>query len=99
VIIAAQGATATSYAAGLARDYSVAGYPADWYLPSKDELYKLYFNHVAIGGFNTTTNPYYWSSSEVEGFVDYAWYQGFVGGYQNNNFKDITSRVRAVRSF
>ena len=40
-IISKQGATTTSYAAGLARAYNGGGY-TDWYLPSQDELYILY---------------------------------------------------------
>ncbi|NBR57510.1 MAG: DUF1566 domain-containing protein, partial [Chitinophagia bacterium] len=72
-IIASQGETATSYAAGLARAYTGGGY-TDWYLPSKDELNKLRINRDVIGGF---ADDYYWSSSEygVDGVL--AWYQNF----------------------
>jgi hypothetical protein len=96
-IIASQGEIATSYAAGLARAYTGGGY-TDWYLPSKDELNKLYINQTAIGGFTST---YYWSSSEVD--QDYAWSQLFSvfwNGYQNQNDKGVTNfYVRAIRSF
>jgi len=66
----------------------------DWYLPSKDELNKLYLNQDAIGGFGSA---YYWSSSEVG--IDLAWYQDFVGGGQYQSHKDHPSSVRAVRAF
>jgi hypothetical protein len=92
-IIAAQGAIATSYAAGLAQAYNGGGY-SDWYLPSKDELNKLYLNQVAIGGFD---DSYYWSSSENNSNA--AWGQDFGDGYQVNVTKDNTVRVRAVRAF
>ncbi|MCJ7790353.1 MAG: DUF1566 domain-containing protein [Candidatus Atribacteria bacterium] len=92
-IIAAQGAIATSYAAGLAQAYNGGGY-SDWYLPSKDELNKLYLNQVAIGGFD---DGYYWSSSENNSNA--AWGQDFGDGYQVNVTKDNTVRVRAVRAF
>ena len=42
-IISVQGPTETSYAAGLARAYTGGGY-TDWFLPSKDELNKMYLN-------------------------------------------------------
>jgi hypothetical protein len=64
-----QGGTATSYAAGLARAYSGGGYN-DWYLPSKDELNKLYLNQVTIGGFADAT---YWSSTGDDWDVFNAW--------------------------
>jgi len=95
-IITSQGNTG-SYAAKLCRDYTGGGY-TDWYLPSKDELNKLYINRAAIGGFaNTDAN--YWSSSE---FSDsFAWFQDFSNGGQYNFFfdKSFAMRVRAVRAF
>ena len=91
--VAAGNNTLTSYAAGLARAHNGGGYN-DWYLPSKDELNKLYLNRVAIGGF---ANDYYWSSSENN--ASYAWFQYFGNGYQDSDFKYGTRRVRAVRAF
>ena len=92
-IIAVQGATATSYAAGLARAYDGGGY-GDWYQPSKDELNKLYVNRVIIGGFESDA---YWSSSEAD--AGSAWWQWFDDGRQERYVKDNSCRVRPVRSF
>jgi hypothetical protein len=94
-IITSQGATATSYAAGLARAYRGGGY-TDWYLPSKDELNKLYLNRTAIGGF-ANTYSYYWSSTEVD--LANAWVQNFNGGDQISGLKYNVIYVRAVRAF
>jgi len=95
-IITSQGATTTSYAAGVARAYAGGGFN-DWYLPSLDELYKLFLSKAAIGGFVTSSNPYYWSSSEFD--ADVAWFRGFVAGDQATNSKADAYRVRAVRAF
>ncbi len=92
-IINSQGATATSYAAGLARAYNGGGY-TDWYLPSKDEIYKLYLNKTAIGGF---VNGYYWSSTE--GGLNDAWSQGFQYGEPYESSKFGVLLVRAIRAF
>jgi hypothetical protein len=94
-IISSQGATSTSYAAGLARAYTGGGY-TDWYLPSKDELNKLYLNKTAIGGFGI---DYYWSSTEFVNSFYGAWIQSFSNGVQSFNFKDFAYYVRAVRAF
>jgi hypothetical protein len=91
-IVAAQGSG--SYAAKLCYDLVIGAY-SDWYLPSKDELNKLYLNRVIIGGF---TNYDYWSSTESS---DIAYYQNFeLGtGDQNGNSKWVTNGVRAIRAF
>ena len=90
-IVIVQGAG--SYAAQLCNDLTEGGYN-DWFLPSKDELNKLYINKVAIGGFAA---DYYWSSSEGSAVI--AWAQGFSSGGQGNYYKDGAARVRAVRAF
>jgi len=83
----------STYAAGLARAYNGGSY-TDWFLPSKDELNKLYINKVAIGGFFA---DFYWSSSELNAYV--AWGQAFINGYQYGNYEYSAYRVRAVRAF
>ena len=93
-IIASQGATATSYAAGLARAYTGGGY-TDWYLPSKEELNILYINKVAIGGFSDYV--YYWSSTEYDNYNVWANYLGI--GMLVDRGKSNTYTVRAIRSF
>jgi len=97
--IIAQNGAGSAYAAGLARAYNGGGY-GDWYLPSRDELNYLYLNRAAIGGFDTTVNPYYWSSSEYSANrAIAAWAQGFDDGFQQPGYKHGTARVRAVRAF
>jgi hypothetical protein len=93
-IIASQG---TNYAAGLARAYKGGGY-TDWYLPSRDELNKLYLNRVAIGGF--MSDGAYWSSTENPAYPNNsAWLQYFDNGGQQSIEKDIKINIRAIRSF
>ena len=92
--VAAGNSTLTSYAAGLARAYDGGGYN-DWYLPSKDELNKLYLNKTVVGGF---ANGVYWSSSESS-LENLAWWQNFEFGNQSTHLKTVSIRVRAVRAF
>lgn len=88
------GCSTAGIAARLCGDLILGGY-SDWYLPSKDELNKLYINKVVVGGF--TSNDY-WSSSENS--ANTAWRQHFNNGAQSNDTKkDITNYVRAVRAF
>jgi hypothetical protein len=94
LIIAQQG-TGTDYAAGMARAYDGGGF-TDWYLPSIEELEKLFENRAAIGGFAEDAS--YWSS--VEGEAGSAWRLYFYGsGTQVKDDKGSNVRVRAVRSF
>jgi hypothetical protein len=94
-IIASQGGTATSYAAGVARAYTGGGY-TDWYLPSRDELNKLYLSRFVIGRYVTDA---YWSSSERNNIN--AWAQDFfIPTYIASVDKVyIYFNVRAIRSF
>ena len=95
-IITAQGATATNYAAGIARAYTGGGY-SDWYLPSKDELSKMYLNRALVTG---TSGNGYWSSSDYS--LSDAWAQNFgenATGQPNNYGKSNVTHVRAIRAF
>ena len=91
LIIASQGFG--YYAAILCRNYNGGGY-TDWYLPSKDELNKLYLNKSEIGGFLNST---YWSSTEAG--INLAWCQNFNDGSTSYYSKPMSYAVRAVRSF
>ena len=88
------GCATAGIAARICGDLVLGGY-SDWYLPSIDELNKLYLNRIAIGGFGSAP---YWSSSEND--FTYAWYSAFYGGgssYLAN--KSYSYYVRAVRAF
>jgi hypothetical protein len=90
-IVAAQGVGA--YAAYICDTLTLGGYH-DWYLPSLNELNKLFLNMGKVGGFSIN---YYWSSTEYGKY--YAWFQYFYDGYQNYYFKFYANGVRAVRAF
>ena len=87
------------YAAKICNDLVLGNY-TDWYLPSKDELLKLFLNRKIIGGFDGTT--YYWSSSESD--ASHAWCMYFNPALSDNTSPSITIKsaslkVRAVRNF
>jgi len=66
----------------------------DWYLPSKDELNKIYLNKGLLPNFRT---GYYWTSSE---YSDYeVWVHDFSSGNQVTQYKWEYYNVRSVRSF
>ena len=92
------GAAPSTYAAGIAWDYSNNG-KSDWFLPSKDELNELYLERVNVGGFSTGN---YWSSSErVVPNVNRASGYGFhpMFGGPNDPVKSFVASVRPVRAF
>jgi len=93
---------AVPYAANVARACTDGGYN-DWFLPSKDELGKLYLNRAAIGGFMDDSNGY-WSSSEITSKT--AWEWSFHDGIPKDVLKYLplgagrsATYVRAVRYF
>jgi hypothetical protein len=76
---------------------------ADWYLPSKEELFLMYQNKaivdstaVAHGG-NSLTLTYYWSSTEYDSGS--AWYFNFSNAATFFISKSDSLYVRAVRAF
>ena len=85
-----------SYAAKICRDYGDGVY-TDWYLPSKDELAKLYAMKVL--GFGGFASAYYWSSTEYDAYAITSWCRDFNNGNQYYALKDYTYYVRAVRAF
>jgi hypothetical protein len=88
-----KGCTTAGIAAKKCADLELNGY-SDWYLPSKDELNKLYMNKEAIGGLSSA---FYWSSSGET--YNMAWVQNFADGNQYTNRKNYPNGVRAVRAF
>ena len=102
-IITEQGATEIFYAAGLARAYTGGGY-IDWFLPSKDELNKMYLNKATINttaaansGSDFIANNY-WSSTEYDSNTAWVQYFGFDGQGYYDKVNTYVS-VRAVRAF
>ena len=91
-IIASQGNTG-AYAAKICRDYDGGDYD-DWFLPSKDELEKLYDNRAVIGAY---VGEWHWSSSQTANSM--AWGKNFHNGLQIPWSKGAVLRVRAIRAF
>ena len=88
------GCATTTIAAALCNNLSSGGY-TDWYLPSRDELNKLYLNKTAIGGFISAS---YWSSSQVG--TTTAWSINFsTGTLSSTSTKSTLMYVRAIRKF
>lgn len=86
------GCPTSGTAARICYDLVLDGYD-DWYLPSKEELNKIYVNKTLIG---MSDNFYYWSSTENNSWS--AWLQSWSGGIYFQN-KSFPVKVRAVRSF
>jgi hypothetical protein len=103
-IVSAHGASASSYAAGVARAYTGGGY-TDWFLPSWDELQKLRDNNILIGNFVTAVDSVYWTSSESTQGGGYTpdWcahsvlFDGSISWWVNR--KTDSMPVRAIRYF
>jgi hypothetical protein len=91
-------------AAKACADYTYGG-KDDWFLPSKNELSRMYSYRTTIGGFATGT-VFYWSSTQMSSTSDankaYAWTSlgGITGsGSATVSEKSVNTRVRAIRAF
>lgn len=84
-----------NYAAYACEQMILNGY-ADWFLPSKAELYFLY-TQKAEGLINNLNQDFYWSSSETS--QDGAWSQSFVTGAGSSAHKSGSYAVCAIRAF
>ena len=65
-----------------------------WRLPSRTELELLHTKKDLVGGFS---NQLYWSATESDSFN--AWFQNFYIGEQFTGNKNLTHRVRTIRTF
>ena len=93
--------TVNSSAVKLAYDYSVV-YDGvtydDWYIPSKNELLKLYANKTAIGNF-ALDGTFYWTSNQCNGASTAANYIRFTDGFVQCNGTEQAGRLRVIRNF
>ena len=80
-----------TYAAYLCFNYSGA---SGWYLPTKDELNKIYSNKSMIANLSSGK---YWSSSESTSY--FTWSQDFSTGTQSLDMKNNVYSVRAAKWF
>lgn len=94
----------TNGAAALCLNYAV-GVIDDWYLPSIQELNKLWINYLEVSKTLSQTDgatglelTSYWSSTEYD--LSNAWTFSFYLGYVFNGYgKNATNNVRAIRKF
>lgn len=103
-IINTYGEITISYAAGLANSFRGGGY-TDWYLPTVNELEKIYLVRNTIGGFSPgifADGDVYWTSSMLSrNVVDQIIAVKFAS---NRSYRDyphisISNKIRPVRSF
>jgi hypothetical protein len=78
-------------------DLLVYGGYSDWYLPSLEELFQLYYRKSILTGFSTFSGDVYWSSTEVNATQVYG--LNFSTGYYFNTAKTVHALVRPIRSF
>ena len=88
-------------AARICQDLILGGY-SDWFLPSIEELNKMYQNigpgnNLGLGNIGGFANSFYWSSTEVDGYT--AWVQNFIDGNKSMIDKTLNHNVRAARAF
>jgi hypothetical protein len=88
------GCPEAAIAARLCGDLVEGGY-SDWFLPSRNELEKIWINRTAVGGFVST--GFYLSSTE--NISTNVLYVNFTNGAAGYALKTSSYYVRAVRTF
>jgi hypothetical protein len=92
----ADGGNTAGRAGTIARAYRGPSNLSDWYLPSLDELTKLYQNQATVSISNAFDD--FWSSTEsASGYALIEWMQGDGGVYDND--KNSLNAVRPIRAF
>lgn len=71
----------------------------EWHLPTKEELFGLYLDHIRYGanepGFSTSYS--YWSSTPHPTIIHYAYYKYFGDETQYHTYKMYSLKVRCVK--
>jgi len=97
------GCTTPETAADICTNLTLNGY-SDWFLPSKDELFRMYTNicsNSALGNIGGFYDEAYWSSTEYNNTTR-AWYLTFSysgSASPGNHSKSQNKYVRAIRAF
>jgi hypothetical protein len=87
------------YAAYAGSMYSLNGF-VDWFLPSRDELLKIYQNLYLNGIGGLVLNNQYWSSSEDDFYSQNAWSVKMSGNGETTTFpKNNSFKSRFIRKF
>ena len=92
-IVAQGNSDPTKSAAAYAEAYEFGGM-TDWFLPSKDELYEIHEQRVAVA---ETLGLNYWSSSDFD--LNTSWGTSFNTGYQSRGMKFNAWGSWPVRAF
>jgi hypothetical protein len=89
-----------NYAPVVCQNLTLTGF-SDWYLPSRDEMQKIWNNRALFNaGFNMDSYAYYFTSSEFPSAPEsWVYVYDFSGGASGVVPKGATYRAHAVRSF
>ncbi|MDD5229301.1 MAG: DUF1566 domain-containing protein [Methylococcales bacterium] len=95
------GASSMDYAAAISQTSQLAGYN-DWRLPTLNELHTIVEYKNSSPVINTTIFPdtpliWFWSASTYAPNSNYAWFENFNNGYDDNYLKRGNFAVRLVR--
>ena len=94
------GCSQVGIAAKVCSDLVLNGF-SDWYLPSANEMSRLYDNRLLIGGFSSgasgSFSDFYWTSTENNS--NFAYYFNFNASTLQYGSKSAQLHVRAIRSF